>query len=84
MLDGVTGYINRAMVSNGLYFVPVHSSTTNSSIQFLSFETHKAGPVATFEKAVGGGLDVSPDGRWILYSQLEQAGSELMLVENFR
>ena len=69
--------------TNGLYFVPVHSSTTNSSIQFLSFETHKAAPVATFEKPVVS-LAVSPDGRWILYSQIERAGSELMLVENFR
>jgi hypothetical protein len=31
-----------------------------------------------------GALAVSPDGRWILYEQFEQAGSELMLVENFR
>jgi Tol biopolymer transport system component/serine/threonine protein kinase len=83
VLDGLSGYINLAIVSNGLYFVPVHSSTTNSSIQFLSFETHKAAPVATFEKPVVS-LAVSPDGRWILYSQIERAGSELMLVENFR
>jgi hypothetical protein len=27
---------------------------------------------------------VSPDGRWLLYTLLDQAGSELMLVENFR
>jgi hypothetical protein len=31
------------------------------------------------------GLTVSPDGRWLLYSQVDGApGSDLMLVENFR
>jgi len=29
-------------------------------------------------------FSVSPDGRWILYAQLDQAGSDVMLIENFR
>jgi len=28
-------------------------------------------------------LAISPDGRWILYSQLDQGGNDIMLVENF-
>jgi hypothetical protein len=30
------------------------------------------------------GLDVSPDGRYLIYAQLDDTASDLMLVENFR
>jgi hypothetical protein len=30
-----------------------------------------------------GGLALSPDAKWILCTQTEQAGDEVMLVENF-
>jgi hypothetical protein len=34
-------------------------------------------------KALPSGLTVSPDGQWFLYPQLDQAGSDLLLVEDF-
>nr|MBA2647064.1 hypothetical protein [Pyrinomonadaceae bacterium] len=30
------------------------------------------------------GLSVSPDERWVLYTQYDRKGSDIMLVENFR
>jgi hypothetical protein len=32
----------------------------------------------------GPAISVSHDGRWIIYTQLDQSGSNLVLVENFR
>jgi hypothetical protein len=84
-------YLNLAIVNGGVYFVPVRNAA-GGSIQFLNFATNQVRTIASFDKplgllrpsAVSGGLAVSPDGRWILYTQTEQAGSELMLVENFK
>jgi eukaryotic-like serine/threonine-protein kinase len=88
VLEGLSSYLNLAIVDNGIYFVPVRERGRGSSVKFLSFTTNQIKPVASFEKPLVfgslGGLAVSPDGRWILYTQVEQAGSELMLVENFR
>jgi hypothetical protein len=50
----------------------------------LKFATGAIELIASIEKPVSSGLAVSPDRRWILYSQVEQAGSDLMLVEHFR
>jgi Tol biopolymer transport system component len=86
ILEGVNSYISLAIVDSGVYFVPQRKPT---SIQFFSLITNQIRPVASLEKPIdglgpNGGLTVSPDGRSILCSQFDQAGSELMLVENFR
>jgi hypothetical protein len=52
-------------------------------IQFLSFTTGKVKTVAPIPRTPREGLSVSPDGRFLLFSQLDDAGIDLMLVENF-
>src|SRR5206468_3207621 len=84
VLDGLSAYINLAIVDSGVYFIPMLNAPGPTSIQFLSFATNKISNIATLERPLGVGLAVSPDGKWILYSEVEQSGSELMLVENFR
>jgi len=86
VLEGLSDYRNLAVVERGLVFVPTRNT---SSVQFLNFVTGKTTLLANFDRQIGlgplSGLDVSSlDGRSILYTQIEQAGSELMLVENFR
>jgi hypothetical protein len=75
---------NFAIVNEGIYFIPRADSAGRSSIQFFNFATKRMRSIITIEKPVSRGLSVSPDGRWILYTLLDQTGSDLMLVENFR
>jgi Tol biopolymer transport system component len=73
-----------ALVNDGIYFISMPEAGRNASLQFLSFATHKVKAIATISKPLTEGLAVSPDGRSILFSQADDAGSDLMLVENFR
>jgi serine/threonine protein kinase len=68
----------------GIHFIPDPGVARKSSIQFLSFATGKTKIVARISGLPFEGLSVSPDGRFLLFSQLDQAASDLMLVENFR
>ena len=73
-----------SLVNDGIYFIPAPGADGKSSIQFLSFATAKVKMVAPISRSPAEGLSVSPDGRSILFSQFDEAGSDLMLVENFR
>ena len=79
ILDGLSWYPNLAIADTGVYFVPLQKRT---SIQFLSFATKQIRSVLNFEKRLGS-LALSPDGRWIVFDQIDQEGTELMLVEDF-
>jgi Tol biopolymer transport system component len=71
-------------VNDGIYFVSRSDVDMNYSIQFLSFATGKIRTVAPMSAPPASGISVSPDGRHLLFSQVDQVGSDLMLVENFR
>jgi Tol biopolymer transport system component len=72
-----------AVAHEGIYFIP-RPDAGRYSIQFFNFATKKIRSVTTIDGPLSEYLSVSPDGRWILYSQIDQQGSDLMLVENFR
>jgi hypothetical protein len=73
------------VVKEGIYFIfPNPYAAGGDSIQFFNFATKRISPISTIESAMFPNLSVSPDGRWILYGQTDQLGSDLMLVENFR
>ena len=83
VLDSVP-FLNFAVAPDGIFFVSGHYGGGASSIRFFSFKTGATTFVAPMEGPAAMGLSLSPDGRYILYSETDQQSSELMLVENFR
>ena len=74
-----------AVWERGVYFVNP-GSRPHPSIEFYDFATGRTTRVGTVEKELYGGgpnLAATPDGRWILYVQVDQTESDIMLVENF-
>jgi Tol biopolymer transport system component len=53
-------------------------------LQYLELSTGRTKTMLTLQKPALLGLTMSPDEHWLLYSQIDQGGSDLMLVENFR
>jgi Tol biopolymer transport system component len=77
-----------ALTGQGICFIDA-TSPAGPAIKHYDLATRQQRLTHQFPKrtVIDGGdtsISVSPDGRWILYTQLDQAGSELMLVENFR
>lgn len=69
----------------GIYFVD--NRTTGRSLKLFDFATRHITTVAPLEKppfCCNPTLSVSPDGRAILYSQVDSFTHDIMLAENFR
>jgi Tol biopolymer transport system component/DNA-binding winged helix-turn-helix (wHTH) protein len=64
----------------GIYFVP---GVAPRSVRYLDFATRKVRTLFEIDKDFGSGLSVSPDGRWILYAQVDEVNSDIMLVDQF-
>ena len=84
VLDSVSWFINFAVTPKGIYYIPARRDG-QSFVEYLDLATRKVKPVFTIgSRPISQGLSVSPDERWILWTQTDVAGSDLMLVENFR
>ncbi len=72
-----------ALGPGGIYFI-AEPDQGRHSIRFYDFSSRQTRLVATLTKPPGAGIAVSPDGRTLLYSQVDEENSDVMLIENFR
>jgi eukaryotic-like serine/threonine-protein kinase len=74
------------LMEEGIYFIDLDAKP-HPGIYLYSFVTGRTTRIATMEKdAADGfsGLSISPDGRWIIYPQVDHLEHQIMLVQNFR
>ena len=72
------------VVENGIYFVPADEQQSICYFDFASRHVRHVTDVAREFSPVNGGLSVSADGHWILYSQIDETNSDIVLVDHFR
>jgi Tol biopolymer transport system component len=84
VLDSVNTVGLWTLAREGIYFFTAPDKQGHSDIQLDEFSTGKIRRILTIERGVGAQIAVSPDSRWILYTHLDEAASDLMLVENYR
>jgi Tol biopolymer transport system component/DNA-binding winged helix-turn-helix (wHTH) protein len=75
-----------AITEKGIYFATAETPS-HPMIEFFSFDTHEVTTIAKLDKPLfktDPGLAISPDGQSILIVQMDQSGSDIMLMENFR
>ncbi len=64
----------------GIYFVPDEAPR---SLRYFDFTTRQVRPIFEVDEAFESGLSISPDGRWIIYSQEGEMSGDIMLVDHF-
>ncbi len=79
-----------ALAPKGIYFpdpvVTPPNVASPAAIKFFRFDTGSISEVAMLHNlrmVLYSGLALSPDGRWILYPQLDQSTSNVMVADNF-
>jgi Tol biopolymer transport system component/DNA-binding winged helix-turn-helix (wHTH) protein len=72
---------NWTLVRDGVYFFPAEDFVT---LSYFDFASKRARPVFKVSSGVFYGSSVSPDGRYILYAQIEDARNDIMLVNGLR
>jgi Tol biopolymer transport system component/DNA-binding winged helix-turn-helix (wHTH) protein len=75
---------NWTATARGIYYTS--STSTPPAINFYDFVTRTVQRLCTLPQSPspGGGLSVSPDGHWLLYTRTDDAQSDIMLASHFQ
>jgi len=82
-VEGLPVVLNQdlwTIAPHGIYFV---AATKPKTLEYYDFATKTIREIFKVEKEFDSGLSVSPDGRYLLYSQVEENNADIMVVNYF-
>ena len=74
---------NLAPTRSGVYLSTSRGLEGGSEILFYGFADRTTRTVYRLPRRVALGLSVAPDESWLLFSQLDGSGNDLMLIDGF-
>jgi len=80
-MPGISELSQWAVVAEGIYFTRFDNP---HSISFYDFATKHTREVFRADKDLDAGMSISPDGRYMLYSQVDEGNADIMLLDHFR
>ena len=83
IVDRLSDPTNFVVGERGLYFLAVGDARHKTSIDVFEFATGSRQSIVDLQRPWWYGMALSPDGK-LLFSLVDSAGSNLMLVEGFR
>ena len=79
---GFWGYF--AVAEKGIYFLDWAGPGNPAGLFFQGATRTQVGTVDGPPAVADSGFALSPDGRHLLYSQVDQAGSDILIMEHYR
>jgi Tol biopolymer transport system component len=84
VLDFPIGRICWTVASKGIYFFNISATGGDREIKFFNFDTKEIRTVYKVNRDIYNRLTISPDEKYLLYSQVEEGESDIWMVENWR
>lgn len=73
-----------ALTKQGVYYPASSNPEQWSEVWQYPFAAGRPSRVIRLDKRLAGGLSVSPDGHWLLFSAFQEQFGDIYMVENFR
>ena len=84
VLDSVDAGSKWTVRQKGIYYLACRDANGAGDLCFFDFGSGKVRKLLRATRKMTGDIAISPDGQTVLFSQTDDSGSDLMLVENFR